>query len=719
MKKIPFIQQENAKDCGPVCIAMICKFYNKNVSVEKLRKAAGTDNNGTNLFGLIELGKSLGLELTGVQAESVNNLYEVHFPCMAHILNNKGFEHFVIIEKVVRDKIYIVDPDIGRYTTSLNRFDTYWTKILLLIDKKEEFNTDDERPSISVLFKSLLINNYKYISLVFLASLLINLFGFLGTFYFKLLIDDILPSNIIYHLHILSGAILLMYLIQSFITYFRSHLILYLSLKIDMKIMLDYYNHVLKLPMEFFDTRKSGEIISRFMDSTKIREAFSTVTVTFFIDILMIFLGSVLLYLQSTRLFIIALLFVPIYISLSLIFRKSFEKYNRQQMEQNSELNSYLIETINGISTIKSYTAEEEVSIKSEKFFVRLVKKLLKLGIVTNIQMSIKGFLSLAISTVILWIGSYYVIYDQMTLGELITFNALVVYFLGPIERMIDAQPIIQSAIVASRRIVEILDLDIEDKEVAVSEFLFQDQIRVNHLYFNYGHREEILKDINISIHKNKFVALVGESGSGKSTLAQLLVNYYQAKQGDIQIDKRKIQSIEINSLRNNMGYVSQKNFFFSGSIIENLLLGNEKNITMDDIILACKNAEIHEFIEQLPQGYNTTLEANGDNLSGGQLQRLALARLYIKNPEVFILDEVTSALDSITENKIINNLHNISKKGKTVIIISHKLSTIENVDKIYCMKNGEIIEEGNHKQLLSNRSEYYTLWKNQTTEGI
>lgn len=717
--KIKYIKQEDEKDCGPVCLTMISNYYGKKVSIEKIRKIAGTDRNGTNLFGLIEVGKYLGLEITGVQAENTDNLKEINYPCIAHILNKKGLEHFVIIEKIKNDTIYIVDPDSGKYATSLSEFDTYWTKILLLIDKTEKFNSEDERPSISILFKNLITSNFKYIGLIFLASLLINLLGFLGTFYFKLLIDDILPSNIIYNLHILSGAILLMYLVQSLITYFRSHLILFLSLKIDIKIMLDYYNHVLKLPMEFFETRKSGEILSRFMDSSKIREAFSTVTVTFFIDTLMIFLGSILLYLQSNRLFFITLIFVPIYILLAVIFRKPFEKYNRQQMEQNSELNSYLIETINGISTIKSYTAEEEVSIKSESFFIRLIKKVLKLGIVTNIQMSIKGFLSLLISTVILWIGSYYVINNQMTLGELITFNALVVYFLGPIERMIDAQPIIQSAIVASRRIVEILDLEVEEKENAVSEFSFHNQIQINNLYFNYGHREDLLKDINITIHKNSFVALVGESGSGKSTLAKLLVNYYQAKQGDIQIDQKNIVSIENKSLRKNIGYVSQKNFFFSGSILENLLLGNQRNITMDEIISACRNAQIHDFIEELPQGYQTTLEANGDNLSGGQLQRLALARLYIKNPEVFILDEVTSALDSTTENKIINNLHNISKEGKTVIIISHKLSTIEKVDNIYCMKNGAIVEQGNHKQLLSNRSEYYTLWKNQTTEGI
>ncbi|WP_240610518.1 ATP-binding cassette domain-containing protein, partial [Mammaliicoccus stepanovicii] len=300
-----------------------------------------------------------------------------------------------------------------------------------------------------------------------------------------------------------------------------------------------------------------------------------------------------------------------------------------------------------------------------------------------------------------------------------ITFNALVVYFLGPIERMIDAQPIIQSAIVASRRIVEILDLESEENEDALTEFSFSNQIMINNLYFNYGHREDLLKDINIIINKNDFVALVGESGSGKSTLAKLLVNYYQAKEGEIQFDQRNILEIENSSIRNNIGYVSQQNFFFSGTIIENLLIGNDGGVTMDEIISACKNAEIHDFIETLPQRYNTSLEANGDNLSGGQLQRLALARLYIKNPDIYILDEVTSSLDATTENKIINNLYNTSKSKKTVILISHKLSTIEKVDNIYCMKNGKIIEQGTHKQLLANRSEYYTLWKNQSTEGI
>ena len=205
---------------------MICDYYGKQVSIEKIRNISGTDRNGTNLFGLIKVGEYLGLKLTGVQAENTDNLKEINFPCIAHILNKKGFEHFVVLEKVVKDNLYIVDPDLGRYFISLDEFDTFWTKILLLIEKEDDFTTVDDRPSISLLFKNIFINNYKYIMLIFLASLLINIFGFLGTFYFKLLIDDILPSNIIFNLHILSGAILLMYLVQSLITYFRAHLIL-------------------------------------------------------------------------------------------------------------------------------------------------------------------------------------------------------------------------------------------------------------------------------------------------------------------------------------------------------------------------------------------------------------------------------------------------------------------------------------------------------------
>lgn len=699
-------------------MAMICQYYGKQVSLEKMRAFAGTDNQGTNLWGLVQLGEKLGFEMTGVEAESVENLVEVHFPCIAHIINKKGFEHYIIIEKITKNEVFIVDPDQGRYKEKKEAFEEYWTKILLLIEKRNDFSQESDRPSVSKLFIDIFKVNHGFVWLLLTASIIINIFGFASTFYFKFLVDDIIPTNIIYNLHLLSIAVLIMYVTQSLTTYFRYQLVLHLSLRVDIQLMLDYYQHILNLPMNFFESRKSGEILSRFMDTNKVREAFSSVSVTMFVDVLMIVIGTILLYLQSKTLFIITLAFVPVYIILALAFRKPYKKFNRQQMEQNAELNNYLIETVQGMSTIKSYNAESQVFVQAEGHFIRLIKKYLKLGALTNIQMSIKEFLSLLTSLLILWVGSGLVIKGEMTLGELLTFNALVIYFFGPIERMIDAQPVIQSAIVAARRVVDITALPIEEVDNKVSLSQFEQQIIIDKLSFHYGQREDVLKEITMKIPKGKFIAIVGESGSGKSTLAKLLVNFYQPQKGTVKLDGFELKEIKNISIRQLVGYLSQNSFCFSGSILENLTLGLKENVQFHEIKRACELAEAHQFIEKLPQGYYSMLETNGDNLSGGQLQRLALARLLIHSPEILVLDEATSALDTITEKNILNNLDDLVRKGLTVLMISHKISAVENADYIYCMKDGVIVESGKHQELINNNKFYYQLWINQSAKG-
>lgn len=717
MVKIKFIQQEDEKDCGPVCMAMICQFYGKMVSLEKLRYYAGTDNQGTSLWGLVKLGDKLGLEMTGVEAEHIENLSEVEFPCIAHIVNERGFEHFVIIEKVSEKHIHIIDPDKGRFKDTKDNFASYWTKILLLVKKRSDFNIQNEKASISRLLINVFKVNHSFMWIILAASILINLFGFAGTFYFKILVDSIIPSNIIQNLHILSLAILVMYIVQSVITYFRYQLILHLSLRVDMQLMLDYYSHIINLPMNFFESRKPGEILSRFMDTSKVREAFSTVSVTMFVDVLMIIVGTILLFIQSRVLFMITLLFVPFYLALGVIFRKPYRKFNREQMKQNAELNDYVIETIHGVDTIKSFNAEEEVFIKAENHFIRLIKKYMKLGTLTNIQMSIKGFMSLITSIVILWFGSSLIIDGKMTLGELLTFNALVIYFFGPIERLIDAQPVLQSATVAAKRIVEVLELEKEEFEQKKSCKDFKSRIFIDQLSFHYGQRENCLKNINMTINKGDYVAVVGESGSGKSTLAKLIVNFYKPQDGTIRIDDIDFEEISNESIRSKIGYLSQNSFFFNGSIIENLTLGISHNIDIKAIKKACKLAKADEFINKLPQGYYSMLESNAENLSGGQIQRLAIARLLLHNHDILVLDEATSALDTMTEIEIIKSLYKLKKEGKTIVSISHKIRNIQNADVIYCLKGGTIIESGTHSELVAKNSVYYKLWINQSSK--
>lgn len=729
-KKIKCIKQIDPKECGPVCMAMISDYYGFRVSVSKLREYGGTDLQGTNIKGIIKIGEYLGLDVKGVRAESPTALFKIELPAIAHIITTEGMTHFIIIEKIKNNKIHIVDPAKGKKKEKLEDFVKYWTGILLLIKRNQNFKKGDESIKFLPMIFRLLRPNRWLILGIFIASLFLNLCGFVSTFYFKFLVDDIVPNGLIKSLHIISIGILLIYITQNILSFVRSQLTLYLAMRTDKALMVGYYNHVLSLPINFFETRKTGEILSRFMDANKIRDAVASAVVIALMDVVMLIAGSIILYLVNVILFLITLLAVPIYISLAYSFQKKYNKYNEEQMEENAKLNSYLVESVRGISTIRSYTGEREVFIKVEHYFMAVLKKVFKLGKYTNIQSAIKGFLDVAISLFILWMGSQFVIEGAITLGELLTFNALVIYFLGPIERIIGLQPKLQSANIAAKRLGEILDLKAEDDSqygnpintTILDDYSQQQQYwDIKNVSFGYGNRGKVLKNLNFKIYPKEHIAFVGESGSGKSTIAKLLVSYYQPDEGEIIVNGSKLENINKRYLRSKISYVTQNSFFFSASIRENLLYGIEFIPSEEKIIGACKDAEIHDFIEGLPRKYDTILEENGGNLSGGQLQRLAIAKALLKQPYLLILDEATSALDSTTEQKIIKNLRKLQlKKGNGVeekpmiITIAHRLSTIKHADNIIVLKEGEIIETGSHDNLLKNKNEYYELWKNQ-----
>ncbi|WP_180554730.1 peptidase domain-containing ABC transporter [Staphylococcus haemolyticus] len=710
---IKYIRQYDEKDCGPACLAMISQFYGKRVSIPRLREYAKTDKLGTNLYGLIQAGKKIGIELTGVQANSIDDLKESQFPIMAHIINQQGYNHYIIIEKIEEDILYIVDPAKGKYKLSSHEFSKLWTKIAILIDKNEDFTTENESPSHLTIFVDIFKHNYRKILFITFISFLINIIGITGALYFKILTDNIIPSNILKNLHIISFGILVLYIINAFINYLRYQLILHLSLKIDVNLMKDYFYHVLHLPMNFFDTRKSGEILQRFMDTSKIREALSSSTLTLFVDTFMIIIGAILLYMQSPLLLLVTIVFIPLFIICSYSLRKPFEKYNQKVAENDAELSSYLIESFDGSNTIKSYQSEDDRFRVGTSKFNLMIENLLKLGRFSNIQLAVNNFLKLTISLVILWIGSYLVMTDRMTLGSLLAFNALTIYYLDPIERLINIQPTLQSSFVAARRISEITDLETESELYTTKKtYSFKRDIDIENVYFQYGFRNTVLKNINLNIKKGQKIAIVGESGSGKSTIGKLLNRYYVASNGKIMLDYLNINDIDLSNLRKNIGYVSQDTFLFADTIKNNLLHGSNKNKSEYDIIEACRLADALDFIQKLPHQFNTMLEKEGANLSGGQAQRLSLARTFLKDPDIYLFDEATSALDSLTENKIMHHIDLLSEHGKTVIIISHKLSTIKNADKIYVLNDGEIVESGTHDALIQLDGVYNNLWK-------
>ncbi|AQS08082.1 lactococcin-G-processing and transport ATP-binding protein LagD [Clostridium saccharobutylicum] len=716
-KKYYCIKQHDMKDCGPACIATILKQYGLKMPVSKIREVSGTDLEGTSVYGLVQAAKKLGFSCKAVRVVKKEEIFDnLPLPLIAHVIIDNMLLHYVVIHKISKKYILVADPAKGIIKYTPEEFFKIWSDILILMIPTATFKKGDETKGIFQRFwglikvqKGLLIN-------IFISSLLITILGMAGSFYFQFLIDDILPNNLSKDLFSISIAMLVLIIFKIITEFFRSILLIYMAQNIDIPLLLGYYKHVIRLPMNFFSTRKVGEIISRFNDGGKIRDAISSATITLMIDVVMALAGGIVLYIQNSKLFLSCLIPIILYLILILSFKNKLKKINRRVMEDDATLTSYLVESLEGIETIKSFNGENLVEIKTENKFLKLMKSCFKHGYIHNLQGTLKSVISSIFGICLLWFGGSLVLKGEITIGELISFNALLAYFIQPIERLINLQPQLQEAMVASDRLGEILDLELEKSinEKIKPKSLIGDII-LKHVNFQYGVRDKVLNDISMNIKKGDKIAFVGESGSGKTTIAKLLMGFYKLEDGEIIINNYNIKDIDKKVLRDKVGYISQDSFFFSGAIRENLEFA-DKDITYEDMICACEKAQIHEYIENLPLRYETILEEKGMNLSCGQRQRLSIARALLKKPEILIMDEATSNLDSITEKAIQKTLEECSG-NLTTIMIAHRLSTIMKCNMIYVIDKGKIVEAGTHKELLEKEGYYYNLWSVQSID--
>ena len=717
-KKYYCIKQHDESDCGPACLATITKQRGLKMPISKIREIAGTDRKGTNALGLVKAAEEIGFSAKGVKAKAEHLSNELPLPVIAHVIKG-NLLHYVVIHEIKKNKIIVADPAEGIIHYSPEEFNKFWSGVLIFMVPKEEFKKGDETSGLFTRFFGLITPHKRLLFEIFLASILYTLMGLAGAFYFKYLIDTVLSDGLTNTLHILSTGVILLTLFKISMNAFRRHLLLYLSQKIDISLILDYYHHVLELPMSFFDSRKVGEILSRLNDASKIRNAISGATITVMIDTLMVIVGGVVLYIQSSTLFGVAAVIIPFYIIAVWAFNRPFRKIHRKEMEQASDIQSYLVESISGIDTIKALNGEIVANLETESRYIRLIKSIFKASWMHNFQSSLQMILTSVSEIVILWVGGLQVIKGNISVGQLITFNALLAYFYDPIQNLISLQPQLQEAFVASDRLGEILDLDIEkeNEEKKIKPEKLQGKIIINNLHFRYGTRRRVLKYINLNILPGEKIALVGESGSGKTTFIKLLLKYYLPEKGEILIDSYNIKDINLESLREKIAYVPQDIFLFSGSVRENISFAL-KNTSMKEIIDAAKKASAHNFINELPLRYDTLVGERGSNLSGGQKQRIAIARAILKKPDILILDEATSNLDTNTESAIHKTISDISE-GITTIIIAHRLSTVMQSDKIVIFDKGEIVEMGSHQELLKKEGKYYSLWQGQRFQEI
>lgn len=712
MKNFKFVKQQDYMDCGVACIQMILNYYNSEIPIHKLREMTGTDRDGASAFGIKQCIERLNFDCLAVQGDSAVWFdEEIRYPVIAHVVIEKKYMHYVVVFGVSGNHLFIADPAKGKYKITIDEFSLMWTGVLLIPSPNESYCASKETVGGLLSFVPILFKSKKLVMLTIIVSIFLTIFSIISSYYFQVIIDKVLPNNNLYLLNILSLGLIMVYTFRVIFGYLRHYLLIVLGQKMGSDVMLNYFKHVLGLSMGFFSSRQSGEIISRFLDANKIIDALTNASLTLFLDTSMVFIVGTVLFLQNKILFCITLLSLPIYLLIILSFVKKYDKANEEEMSAGALLNSNIIESLTGIETIKAYRGESFVYDKISREFMDFMKKSLYKVNLDNIQSSLKQLAQLFGSGFILWMGAYYVHDGIMTIGELITYNALLVFFTNPLESIINLQVKIQTAQVASKRLNEVLSISQENSNLSkeITSFEFKETLKVNNVSFSYNLKKSTIEDITCSIDKNSKVALVGVSGSGKSTLAKLLVRFYDATEGDICYDDMSIQNISHYSLRKQVTYVPQTSFFFNGTILENLVFG--LNYTPDDYQLkrVCEIAEIYDFIEEQPLKFNTLIEEGGGNLSGGQKQRLAIARSLLTNSKVIIFDEATSGLDVFLEKKIINNL--VEVRDVTMLIITHSLPIAKYCQKILVMDKGKLIEEGNHKNLLQINGLYRKLW--------
>lgn len=707
------IKQRDITDCGAACLASIASHFKLDLSVARIRQLAGTDKKGTTVLGLVEAGRKLGFEAAGVKGP-FESLFKIPKPAVAHLIVDQVLQHYVVIYKVTSKFIEVMDPADGQmHRKTHEEFKKEWTGALVLLLPAEEFQTGNEKISVQSRFWSLIKPHQGILIQALLGAIVYTILGLSTSIFVQKLIDFVLVDGNRNLLNLMSIAMVIILAVQLFIGTAKTIFTLKTGQMIDSQLILGYYKHLLKLPQMFFDMMRVGEIISRINDAVKIRAFLNDVSINFLVNIFIVFFSFIMMFTYYWKLALIMLTVIPLYLIIYFVTDKLNKKVQRKLMEDSAELESQLVESLNSVGTIKRFGLESYANEKTEIRFI----KLLQTGFKSNINSVFSGtsseLISRLLTIVLLWVGAGYVLNGNITPGELLSFYTLIGYFTGPVTSLIGMNKTVQDAVIAADRLFEIMDLERESDENQID--LTPDKIGDIHfekVSFRYGTRLNVFENLNLMIPKGKFTAIVGESGSGKSTLMSILQNIYPIQEGNVRIGSYDLKYIRNASLRRAVAVVPQKIDLFAGNVIDNIAVGDYEP-DMQKIIEIATQLGIIDFIETLPRGFQTYLGENGTTLSGGQRQRIAIARALYRNPEILILDEATSSLDSASEQYVQKMIELLKANQKTVIVIAHRLSTLNHADKIIVLDKGMVVEQGTHHELIySKESAYANLWK-------
>lgn len=706
LRKYPILLQQNEMDCGPTCLAMVMAYYGSRIHLNRIREQTEMSRSGSSLYGLTETAESLGLAAQGFTTQ-LDELAVMKLPVIAHW---KG-EHFIVVYEVTKSHVTVGDPAHGLEKMSRADFQAGWSGAILTLTPTERLASHEHIRSPITRFIAYVMPNKKALLSLLVTSLLVQLIALAIPIITQVIVDKVLVDKHTNLLQLLLIGMLGLSVCYIVVNSFRNFLAAQIALRIDITMLGDFYKHLLSLPLSFFLARTIGDLTSRVGENQKIRRMLTTGAVQMLLDVLTILIYGTLMFVYHIKLSLIAFAIIPCYIALVLLFSPLMRKNSRKQFEAEAESQTTIVEAIKLISTVKALAAESAIRWKLMDNLQLALKQRMKAIQLHVASETITNSIKTIGNALVLYGGAVFVMRGQLTVGQFVAFLSVYLTVTQSITSMLEMLNEIMEVRVSMERIDDVFQAHPEERESQNMRRLaaLKGHIQFDNVTFRYEKDgPNILQQINIRIQPGQTVAIVGRSGSGKSTFANLLTKLFTPTSGTIRLDGHDLRQIHAASLRRKIGIVQQESRVFRATIQDNIAI-RFPSATLEEVEAAAKLAGAYEFVTALPLGFKTMIGEGGLSLSGGQLQRIAIARALLGEPSILIFDEATSALDSESERIIQQNMDDMMK-GRTALIIAHRLSTVQKADLILVMDRGAIVESGSHDELTQAQGLYYYL---------
>jgi ATP-binding cassette subfamily B protein len=720
----PYYKQPDQMDCGPTCLRMVAKHYGRNFTVQTLRKFCEINREGVSLLGISDAAEKIGFRSLGAKLNA-EDLKEAELPCILHWRQN----HFVVLYKIKAGKYYIADPAAGLVTLTAAEFTRNWLGgtetegIALLLSPTPFFYEQDDEKNTEVRWSFLLhyLVTYRKLVIQLLFGLGIgSILQLIAPFLTQSIVDIGINTRNLNFIYIILIAQVALIIGQTSVDFIRSWILLHISTRINISILTDFLIKLMKLPISFFDTKMTGDIMQRMNDQRNIQTFLTGSTLTTIFSMFNLVVFSFVLAYYNLAIFIVFAVSSVLYVGWIVIFLNRRRALNYKSFEVSAKNQSAIVQLIGGMQEIKLNNCEQQKRWEWEHIQARLFKFNVKTLALSQYQQGGATFINQGKNILITFLSAEAVINGNLTLGAMVAVQYIVGQLTSPIEQLLGFIQNFQDAKISLERLNEIHQM--QDEEPTDKDWNHQlpenKSLSIHKLTFRYpgAGNEPVLENIDLHIPQGKTTAIVGMSGSGKTTILKLLLRFYEPQKGEIRVGEQSIHNIGFRTWRSACGVVMQDGFIFSDTIERNIAVGDEYP-DKEKLRHAIKVANIQDFIDSLPLGLNTKIGAEGNGISQGQRQRMLIARAVYKDPQYILFDEATNALDANNERVIMDNLAGFFE-GRTVVIVAHRLSTVSNADNIIVLDKGRIIEQGTHHELTAMKGDYYKLVKNQLELG-